>query len=184
MNLKQGSILLMFMVAGCDVFEKDPFSDLKRFVKFSDTLSVSNGNAEKKRLSPLDNGAVIKRNVITYDVLNLRSPFAHPEINVSRQSSKIVNNAEPDLNREFTALERIDLEKFQMVGTIDESSRRWGLVQANSNVYRVQVGDYLGRNYGKIVEISADSIQLVELILTEQGLWVEKHTKLVLKENR
>lgn len=36
-------------------------------------------------------------------------------------------------------------------------------------VHRVRVGDYLGRNDGKVVGISEGKIDVIEIVLTERG---------------
>jgi type IV pilus assembly protein PilP len=50
-------------------------------------------------------------------------------------------------------------------------------------VHRVQVGNYLGANYGKILNIQEDRIDLREIVKDSQGLWEERQATLALSED-
>jgi len=47
-------------------------------------------------------------------------------------------------------------------------------------VHRVRVGNYLGRNIGKILNIQEDSIELREIIKNVDGRWEERQAALAL----
>ena len=51
-------------------------------------------------------------------------------------------------------------------------------------LYQVRSGQYLGQNYGRIVSVTENSIQLRELIQDASGDWVEKMTNLDLQEGK
>jgi type IV pilus assembly protein PilP len=61
----------------------------------------------------------------------------------------------------------------------------WGLVASKSDgtIYRVKVGDYLGDKDGKIINITENQIEVVELHPDGSGCWAEKNVSLALYEN-
>jgi type IV pilus assembly protein PilP len=70
-----------------------------------------------------------------------------------------------------------------MVGTVVMKSNLWGLVKASDGtIYRVQVGNHMGKNYGKIIRISPDKIELMEIVPDKPGTWREQQTSIALAE--
>jgi type IV pilus assembly protein PilP len=49
-------------------------------------------------------------------------------------------------------------------------------------VHRLKVGDYLGRNDGRVVAISEGEIDVVEIVPDGEGGWLERPRTLTLKE--
>jgi type IV pilus assembly protein PilP len=57
------------------------------------------------------------------------------------------------------------------------------LVKApDSALYRVQSGNYMGQNFGRIVGISETDIKLKEIVQDSGGNWEEKEQALLLQE--
>jgi type IV pilus assembly protein PilP len=84
-------------------------------------------------------------------------------------------------NRE--ELEQFELDSLRMVGTLQGEKDLWGIVlDREGTVHRVRVGNYLGRNYGKVIHIDENQINLRELISDEQGGWLERFASLALIE--
>ena len=70
-----------------------------------------------------------------------------------------------------------------MVGTVKFKSTLWALIKAEDNIiYRVHLGSYLGKNYGKITQISTNKIELTEIMSAQSGLWREHLALLTLIE--
>jgi type IV pilus assembly protein PilP len=68
-----------------------------------------------------------------------------------------------------------------MMGTLELDNELWGIVRSpDGTIHRVQVGNYLGRNHGKVVGISEESIDLNEIIQDGQGGWQERTAALAL----
>ncbi|MDP2903862.1 MAG: pilus assembly protein PilP [Methylovulum sp.] len=89
----------------------------------------------------------------------------------------------PDFTRRKEELEAFPLDGLKMVGTVDMNSKLWGLVKAGDNtIHRVQAGNYLGKNFGKILRISTDRIEIMEILPDKPGTWREQQTSLVLVE--
>lgn len=86
-------------------------------------------------------------------------------------------------NRNREELERFELDSLRMVGTIQSANENWGIITDPSGVvHRVKVGNYMGRNIGKIVNIFEDRIELREIIQNSQGRWEERQAALALVE--
>ena len=70
-----------------------------------------------------------------------------------------------------------------MVGTLSRGKQSWGIIQtADGAVYRVQKGNFLGQNFGRITRVTDEKIDLVELIQGALGEWVEREAGLAIQE--
>jgi type IV pilus assembly protein PilP len=56
------------------------------------------------------------------------------------------------------------------------------LISGAGGVHRVKVGDYLGRNHGRIVGIDEAKVDVVEIVPDGEGGWLERPRSLALKE--
>ena len=58
----------------------------------------------------------------------------------------------PDFDRPKEYLERYELDTLSMVGTFSKDESYWALVRDPEGViHRVPVGNYIGKNHGKVV---------------------------------
>lgn len=120
-----------------------------------------------------------------YQAGELRSPFrpsagSAPEDILAERSGSGVR---PDSNRPREALEAFPLDTLRMVGTLDQGGQSWALVRANDGtIHRVQPGNYLGQNHGRIVNITEYEIELVEIVPDGLGGWIERQASLALSE--
>ena len=113
-----------------------------------------------------------------YSVSNMRSPF-QPQGPNSINGQNLRKNEHR--NREF--LESFSLDTLKMVGTFKVGSQFYGLVQSKDGlVHKVQPGNYLGQNDGKITEISAGKISLIEIIPDGLGGYIERPASLALAD--
>lgn len=86
-------------------------------------------------------------------------------------------------NRNREELEGYELDSLQMVGTLDSEAEQWGIIKSpDGTVHRVKVGNYMGRNIGKITNIFEDKIELREIIKNSQGRWEERIAAIALAE--
>lgn len=80
-------------------------------------------------------------------------------------------------------LESFALDSLRMVGVLENVEAMWGIVRDTDGVvHRVQVGNCVGTNFGKIINIQDDRIDLRELIQDSQGLWEERVATLALTD--
>lgn len=118
----------------------------------------------------------------TYGASSMRSPFQPPvKIDLNRPQ-KGSAEIKPDESRPKQFLEGFNIEAFEMVGLLANDIGRFALVSGAEGVHRVKVGDYLGRNYGRIVAINDDRIEVVEIVPDGEGGWLERPRTLTLKE--
>lgn len=119
----------------------------------------------------------------TYSAANLRSPFSR-QVRVDLASQKHGSrNVKPDPNRVKQYLEGFNIEQFEMVGTISNASGSFALLRGAGGVHRLKVGDYLGRNDGRIVAISGSQVDVVEIVPDGEGAWLERPRTIPLKEH-
>ena len=89
----------------------------------------------------------------------------------------------PNLDRNREELENFSLDSLRMMGTLELNEELWGIVRSpDGTIHRVQVGNYVGRNHGKIVGISEESIDLNEIIQDGRGGWQERDAALALTQ--
>ena len=113
----------------------------------------------------------------------LRNPFQKEEEPQYLEEMMAVDGPGPDLDREKENLEAYPLDTLRMVGTLSRNGELWGLVRANDGViHRVQAGNYLGQNYGKIMAIQDQQVDLSEWVVTTTGKWREREASLALVE--
>jgi type IV pilus assembly protein PilP len=118
----------------------------------------------------------------TYGASSLRSPFQPPvKIDMARRE-KGSQEVKPDEARVKQFLEGFNIEVFEMVGTLANANGVFALVNGAGGVHRVKVGDYVGRNYGRILAIDEAKIDVVEIVPDGEGGWLERPRSLSLKE--
>lgn len=113
-----------------------------------------------------------------YAAQSLRDPFSNAFTDDSGGSGP-----RPDPNRRKQPLENFPLDSLDMVGTIGQGSALVALVLAPDKVtYRVRPGMYLGQSDGRVTSVTADRIELVELVPDGAGGWLERPAAISLDE--
>jgi len=116
-----------------------------------------------------------------YSAMTLRSPFEKPVIVDS--SVKGGKTVEPDLNREHEYLEGFNIGSLKMVGTLSKAGRLWALIDdGQGKVTPVTIGNYMGKNYGKIISASNSQLELMEIVADGSSGWVERPRIIKLEE--
>jgi type IV pilus assembly protein PilP len=106
----------------------------------------------------------------------LRSPFQPQGPNDNATSA-----VRPDRHRNREFLEQFPLDTLKMVGTLKIGDRFFGLVQSKDGlVHKVQPGNYVGQNDGKITSITPSKISIVEIIPDGLGGYIERPASLAL----
>jgi type IV pilus assembly protein PilP len=163
--------LLGSAFAGCGA--GNDFSDLQVFME--DVYKRPQGAIE-----PLPKFQAYE--VFTYGAAGLRSPFQPPvKIDLANQQKRSAS-VKPDETRIRQFLEGFNIEVFEMVGTLGKDGGIFALVRGAGGVHRVKVGDYLGRNHGRVVAIDEAKIEVVEIVPDGEGGWLERPRSLTLSE--
>ncbi len=164
-RLSSIAVLVSFVVAGCSGGQ----SDLQKWI--ADTKKKPGG-----RIQPLPE--VKPYETFVYGAANLRSPFQ--PVGPGSGSGA---NVRPSSRRNREFLEGFSLDTLKMVGTFKVGSSFYGLVQSKDGlVHKVQPGNYLGQNDGKVTEISGSKISLVEIIPDGLGGYIERPASLALSD--
>ena len=166
-------VVFVSLLTGCG---SDDFSDLNRYI-----LEVK--TRPKESIKSLPEIKVIEP--FMFKPEGLRDPFKPLE--QSEQSDGVdvstASGIKPDTTRRKEELEAFPLDGLRMVGTVDMKSSLWGLVKASDGtIYRVKVGNYMGKNYGKIIRIVSDKIELMEIVPDKPGTWREQPASIALTE--
>jgi type IV pilus assembly protein PilP len=123
---------------------------------------------------------------VPYEAEKEIDPFRPARIEVA-QSGQAVPSAssariKQEQERPKEPLEAFPLETLKMVGTLERGRQMYALVRADSGLYRVRVGNYLGQNFGVITKISNSEVALRELVQDAGGDWAERESTLLLQE--
>jgi type IV pilus assembly protein PilP len=114
-----------------------------------------------------------------YSAQTLRSPF-QPGLPGGPGGASGVR---PDSKRNREFLEQFSLDTMAMVGTLKIGATSYGLVQTKDKlVHRVVVGNHMGQNDGKIIEITPAKISLIEIVPDGLGGYIERPAALGLTE--
>lgn len=118
----------------------------------------------------------------TYSAASMRSPFDVPIMAGTGEAASPVNLVQPDFDRPAESLEAFALTDLAMVGMITRDRTYIALIRDISGVlHRVGVGNYLGRNHGRITRVTGNDIELVEIVPSGDGGWVERPRTLALQ---
>ena len=168
-------LALVTMLAGCS--GSGEFDDLHSY--------VAEVNARPKgRIEPLPEFKPYES--FLYSAAGLRGPFTAPvEIKLIRyQQERAKSNIKPDLQRPKEYLEGFSIDTITMVGTLSLTENDlWALLDdSDGGVHRVKLGNYVGRNYGKVVGINAGSVDIIEIVPDGHGGWLERPRAIKLKD--
>jgi type IV pilus assembly protein PilP len=117
---------------------------------------------------------------IAYSADDLRSPFVLPRPEVIQQKmQQMAGCLSPDENRRKQPLEKYALSDLTMRGTLGDASMLWALLEASDlSLHRVALGNYLGLYNGRITQVSAKTVKIIELAPDGAGCWVEREATL------
>ena len=165
------ALLLALLLAACG----EEFGDLKAELK--DKTKDMRG-----RIDPLP--VVKPYEPVPYTAFDQVDPFSVAKIELVTKSVGTGGGGglKPDLNRPKEPLEAYPLESLKMVGVLQQKKASFALVKADTGLYRVGVGNYMGQNFGLITAITDSQIQLRELIQDAVGDWTERQSTLQLQE--
>jgi type IV pilus assembly protein PilP len=160
------AVLAGLALAGCSGGQ----SDLQKWI--ADTKKKPGGRIQAlPEVKPYE--------TYVYSAAKMRSPFQPLGPNSANGQAGLRPSSRR--NREF--LEGFSLDTLKMVGTFTVGKNFYGLVQSKDGlVHKVQPGNYLGQNDGKVTVISGGKISLVEIIPDGLGGYIERPASLALSD--
>jgi len=120
----------------------------------------------------------------SYSAFDVRDPFLPllDEEAIADTDTKD-NGLRPVTDRKPDPLESFPLDTLAFVGHLEKQGTRWGLVSApDKSIYKVQVGNYMGKNFGEIIKITETKILLREIIPDGADGWLDREASLALSE--
>ncbi len=167
-------LISFIILTGC---VNEDVSDLTRYIK----------NIKSKPpgvIQPLPEIKVVEPFIFNPE--NLRDPF-QPEVRIEGDIEEEITvgtgSIRPDTSRRKEELEAYSLDSLRMVGTVNIENEKWGLVKGvEGTIHRVKKGNHMGRNYGEIIRILDDKIELMEIVSDKPGVWREQQASMVLAE--
>lgn len=170
-------VLAALALVGCS---GEPDGDLQDWVQAERTSA-------KPRITPLTEPKQFVPQ--EYKVGQGGDPFSLNKLTqaLRRESARNVAGTSliaPEHSRRKEELEAFPLDTMTMMGSLDRQGKKTALLRVEKLLYQVRAGQYLGQNYGRIVQVTENSIQLRELIQDASGDWVEKMTTLDLQEGK
>ncbi len=168
-----GRLLLLALISlalgGC--VRKD-MQDLKEYV----------AEVKARPPTPIDPIPQLKQaETFLYVADDRRDPFVPTDEITDVLTPTVEEGPRPDPNRRKEELESYPLDALRMVGTLDKDGERWALIRSpDGTIHRVKKGNYLGKNDGRIVNITEERVEVVELIPNGTGGYIEREAQLTL----
>lgn len=167
-------LIVIVMATGLAACSSDEYSDLKKELK---TLSKD----LRGKIEPLP--VVKPYEPVPYTVFDQPDPFGPTKIELVVKAQPVgTGGPRPDMDRRKEPLETFPLESLKMVGIWRKGKDVFALVKADTTVYPVKVGNYLGANFGLVTAISDTQLNLRELVQDSGGDWTERKGALQLQE--
>jgi len=142
-------------------------------------------------IEPLPEFRIVANHLFRAADAGVRDPF-QPFLDQEKKAPEAVVTRDPQQEafefelkvRPKEELEGFDLDALRMVGTMQNGGAMWGIVvDPTGTVHRVQIGNYLGRNAGKITAISEARIDLREIIGDMDAGFDERQASMALPED-
>ena len=120
-----------------------------------------------------------------YSASFLRSPFVAPQQELTQDIiSQNRDCLQPDIARNKSLLEAYALDNLTMRGTLGDNEGLWALVQTlDGDVHKVRKGHYIGLFHGKILQVTDQQIEIMEIVPDGSGCWVERSNSIALNSD-
>lgn len=166
-------LVLAILISGCGDAGRD---EIKQWMEES-SRDLKGGVPPLPELKPFP--------VVSYEAAQAIDPFNSARIEPERKDGGGANK--PDFDRPREQLESYPLESIRFLGLVDKTKnkQKHAVVQADGILFQVGRGNYLGQNYGRIMDITSAEIVLKEIVQDPSGQtsdWVERQMTLQLHD--
>jgi len=151
-------------------------NDLRQFV----ATAYQN---EKPKIDPLPEIQPYKG--FEYEAEEDQDPFSFENVVSNRDRADVASSKRPDTNRIKEPLEDYPLDALRMVGTMSQKGVPWVIVKTTQGTaHLASIGDYMGQNDGKILQIVTDEQRVVleETVADPAGRWVTREVEITIDE--
>ena len=115
-----------------------------------------------------------------------RDPFTNTVATDEAAVASTDDSIRPPSNHRKETLEAFPLDSLRMIGTLQRDDTLWAIVKIQNNpdggIHRIVTGNYLGQNYGRVINVSEEQINLIEVIPNGLGGWREREASIALSE--
>jgi type IV pilus assembly protein PilP len=161
-------LFISMLLLGCT---EGDMRDLHRFVKEAH-------KDRKPRVEPLPR--IRPYESYSYTATNLTDPFSRGNL-LKRKPTTPGSGLSPDLDRRKEPLEQYPLDSLRMVGTLSRGAASWAVIHApDGTIHRAGTGNYVGQNFGKIMTIADEKLDIKEIVQGPGGNWVERDTTIAI----
>lgn len=159
-------LLLPLLLLGC---ASEEHQDLRQWMR-------DEAKGMKGKVAPLPEITAFP--VVSYETETITSPFAAGKIVTQEVAA---DKSAPDRTRPQQPLEIFPLEDLKVTGVIMAGTVPYALIQTPppNKPKHVRVGEYMGRNFGKITAISREGITVLESVKDANGAWVAQEKLLI-----
>jgi type IV pilus assembly protein PilP len=119
-----------------------------------------------------------------YERASSIDPFSHDRLSaelLQAMAGPAAGGLRPDPDRPREALEAYPLDTIRMVGHLSDGRQNYALLQVDTMVYQVAVGNRAGQNDGLVTLIAESEVKLREIIQDAAGAWVHREASLQLR---
>jgi type IV pilus assembly protein PilP len=166
------AVLTIVSLTACSTAEH---SDLQAYV--DDVISQ-----QKPNIEPLPEFRPYP--IFVYESGDLRDPFKESAFVADRAAAAFLGSGiKPPEEHTREPLEDYPLDTLRMVGTLEQTTTMWALVKDGEGaIHRVKTGNYLGKNYGKILAITEHQVDILEIVPHGLGAYIERPASIALSE--
>jgi len=163
------SLAAIGMLAGC---APTGHQDLEQF-----TAQVQ--QRAKPGISPPPQLPELER--IQYTGSNIRNPFQPTPLRAGPEPGVGQNCPQPTLGKPQGNLEGVALDQLSLSGTMRSNGQLVALLVSNDGkLFRVERGDFIGLDNGRITSITNQQISIREWLATGDGCWQQRDVSLTL----
>jgi type IV pilus assembly protein PilP len=171
--MKRLSLIILTLISSATLIACAPASnnDLEHYMAEVQRTTVAG-------IPPLPELPELER--VQYIGEQKRNPFEPQVMRVVVRNSDTRTCPQPDLERSRVSLENFALDQLTFTGTLRSGNSGYtALVMSNDGrLHRVNRGDYIGPNYGRVSAISPQQIDIREWVPTGDGCWQQRDAEL------
>ncbi|MBL8479246.1 MAG: pilus assembly protein PilP [Sterolibacteriaceae bacterium] len=159
-------ILILPLLAGCGA---EQHQDIREWMR-------EEAKGMRGKVAPLPEIAAFP--VVAYETETLTPPFASGKI-VTLEA--VADKSAPDRSRPQQPLEIFPIEDLKVMGIVMAGPVPYALIQTPppNKPKHVRVGEYMGRSFGRITQISRDGVTVLETVKDANGAWVAQEKVLM-----